>query len=307
MAVLEVSFPAMGSTCELTLVGGTELHIERARRRIEELESRWSRFRHESEITRLNQRSGWATALTADSYLLVDHAVAGWWWTGGRYDPTVLHAVEAAGYDRSFELVQARPPSVRPAAPAPGCARVLLDPYLQAVTFPVGVGFDPGGIGKGLATDLVVDLLLAEGAKGACVCLGGDGRVAGEPPAGGWRVGVGNPYNADELLTVVRLGDHGIATSSRMIRRWSAGGTVRHHLIDPRTGQPSDSGLDSVTVIAGDAWVAEVLTKAAFVAGVEDGAQLINRMGAVGLLVAGLDCMTTAGAFTTFAEPAAAV
>jgi len=307
MAVLQESFPAMGSTCELTVVGGTEFHVERARRRIDELEARWSRFRADSEITRLNQRSGWATGLTADSYLLVDHAVAGWWWTAGRYDPTVLHAVEAAGYDRSFELVQASHPSLRAAEPAPGCAGVLLDPYLQAVTFPVGVGFDPGGIGKGLATDLVVDLLLAEGARGACVCLGGDGRVAGEPPVGGWRVGVANPYNSDELLTVVRLGNHGIATSSRMVRRWSAGGTVRHHLIDPRTGYPADSGLDSVTVIAGDAWVAEILTKAAFVAGAEDGAQLISSVGAVGLLVAGLDRMITAGPFTSFVEPVPAL
>jgi thiamine biosynthesis lipoprotein len=303
MAVLQVAFPAMGSTCELTIVGGTDCHVNQARRRIDELESLWSRFREDSEISRLNQRSGWATALTDDSYLLVDHAVAGWWWTGGRYDPTVLHAVEAAGYDRSFELVQARTPAILPSVPAPGCAGVLLDPYLQAVTFPAGVGFDPGGIGKGLATDLVADLLLAEGAAGVCVCLGGDGRVAGEPPDGGWRVGVANPYQADELLTVVRLGNHGIATSSRMIRRWASAGTVRHHLIDPRTGRPTDNGLDSVTVIAGDAWVAEILTKAAFVAGPEDGAQLIKSVGAVGLLVAGLDRMVTAGPFTAFVEP----
>jgi FAD:protein FMN transferase len=114
---------------------------------------------------------------------------------------------------------------------------------------------------------------------------------------------VGNPYDPDELLTVVRLGNHGIATSSRMIRRWASGESVRHHLIDPRTGQPTDNGLDSVTVIAGDAWVAEILTKAAFVAGAEDGARLIKGVGAVGLLVAGLDRMVTAGPFTGFVEP----
>ena len=73
------------------------------------------------------------------------------------------------------------------------------------MTLPPGVGFDPGGIGKGLAADLVVDLLLDGGAAGACVDLGGDGRMAGEPPTGGWRVGIGNPYVDGELIAVVGL------------------------------------------------------------------------------------------------------
>ena len=109
-----------------------------------------------------------------------------WKWTGGRYDPTVLHAIEAAGYDRSFEQIEAhRPAGSGKAMPAPGCAGVVLDPHLRTVTLPPGVGFDPGGIGKGLAADLVVDLLLEEGAAGACVDLGGDGRAAGGRLAGG--------------------------------------------------------------------------------------------------------------------------
>ena len=87
--------------------------LRRARARVEDLEARWSRFRDDSEITRLNDRSGRPTALSADSYLLVDHAVAGWRWTGGRYDPTVLRAVEAAGYRRSFELITGEAPDRR--------------------------------------------------------------------------------------------------------------------------------------------------------------------------------------------------
>jgi FAD:protein FMN transferase len=289
----------MGTTCEVTLVGGESGLLDLARRRVEELEGRWSRFRDDSEITRLNSRSGLPTGLTADGYLLVDHAVAAWRWTAGRYDPTVLESIVAAGYDRSFELLEDRGLAGGP-RPAPGCAGVALDPQLRAVTLPPGVGIDPGGIGKGLAADLVVELLLDEGAAGVCISLGGDGRVAGEAPEGGWRVGIGNPYESTELLAVVRLSDHGIATSSRLMRRWRAGGLERHHLLDPRSGCPIDNGLDAVTVIAADAWLAEVLTKAAFVAGAAEGTRLLTQLGAAGLLVESLERVRTAGPFAAF-------
>jgi FAD:protein FMN transferase len=289
----------MGTTCEVNLVGGDDGLLDLARRRVEELEGRWSRFRDDSEITRLNSRSGLPTGLTADGYLLVDHAVAAWRWTAGRYDPTVLESIVAAGYDRSFEQLEERTPAGGP-RPAPGCAGVCLDPQLRAVTLPPGVGIDPGGIGKGLAADLVVELLLDEGAAGVCVSLGGDGRVAGEPPDDGWRVGIGNPYETSELLAVVRLSDHGIATSSRLMRRWRSGGLERHHLLDPRTGCSIDNGLDAVTVIAADAWLAEVLTKAAFVAGAAEGARLLTQLGAAGLLVESLERVRTAGPFAAF-------
>ncbi|MEP7112505.1 MAG: FAD:protein FMN transferase, partial [Ilumatobacteraceae bacterium] len=235
----------MGTMCEVLLVGGTVALHHRARHRIEELESAWSRFRPDSEISRLNERSGEVIHLSADSFLLVARAVAGWYLTGGRYDPTVLAAIVAAGYDRSFELIDPEQKEGSPAIAAPGCAAIVLDGDAHTVMFPPGIGFDPGGIGKGMAADLVTEQLLDEGAAGASVSLGGDGRTSGEPPAGGWRVGIGNPYRADEVLAVVDLAGHGVATSSRLMRCWTAGGTPRHHLLDPRTGEPIDNGLDA--------------------------------------------------------------
>jgi len=88
--VLSTSFPAMGTTCCVTVVGGDPHLLDAARRRVDDLEAKWSRFGEDSEISRLNRRSGQPTALSPDSFLLVDHAVAGWRATGGRYDPTVL-------------------------------------------------------------------------------------------------------------------------------------------------------------------------------------------------------------------------
>jgi len=286
--VARLVFRAMGTVCRVILVGGDEEGSDHARRRVEQLEARWSRFRADSEISRLNRRAGRPTALSGDSFLLVGLAVAAWHRTGGRYDPTVLGAVEAAGYDRSFEQMTARAgwPG-RPAGPTPGCAGVTLDHQLRTVTLPTSVRLDPGGIGKGLAADLVVRELVDRGARGACVELGGDLRVHGVAPGGGpWPVGVGDPYDPAMLVTELHLSTGGVATSSRRTRRWSVPGGERHHLLDPATGRSLDNGLDAVTVVAPEAWQAEILAKAAFVAGPLDApAVLGDRVDA--LLVAG--------------------
>jgi thiamine biosynthesis lipoprotein len=284
----------MGTVCEVTIVGGDRSLLAFAQARVDDLERRWSRFRADSEITRLNARAGTPTAVSAESYLLVERAVAGWRWTEGLYDATVLRALETAGYDRTFSDLA--PTVASPSVRAPGCADIGLDPALRVVALPPGVAIDPGGIGKGLAADLVVSLLLAEGAAGACVNLGGDGRVGGEPPDGGWRVGVGSPYDDANLLSVVTLHSEGVATSSRLLRRWTVAGREVHHLVDPRSGAPVDNGIDAVTVVAAEAWVAEVLSKAVFVAGVAASEALLTRSGAWALVATGPDEVVPVGA-----------
>jgi thiamine biosynthesis lipoprotein len=84
---------------------------------------------------------------------------------------------------------------------------------------------------------------------------------------------------------LLALREGAIATSTKARRSWTRGDRTLHHLIDPRTGEPAEAGLTSVTVVAGEAWRAEVLAKAAFVAGVDDGRRLVEAVGATGLLV----------------------
>src|SRR5207248_9193793 len=104
------------------------------------------------------------------------------------------------------------------------------------------------------------------------------------PVAAGWRVGATNPLDGTDLVSF-GLTDGAVVTSTRTRRRWTLGGVERHHLIDPETGAPAASGLASVTVVASGAIWAEVLAKAAFVAGALEGAELIARFGATGLFV----------------------
>jgi thiamine biosynthesis lipoprotein len=239
----------------------------------------------------VNDAAGSPVVVKPDTFALVEHAVAAWRATGGLYDPTVLAALEAAGYDRSFETLARDATGVTgapaPAGPAPGCADVTLDPVVHAVRVPRGVTLDLGGIGKGYAADLVAtELMEAEAApwKGVLVNLGGDLRAAGSAPdPKGWIVVVDDPL-ATLRTGLLALASGAIATSTRLRRTWTRDGTSRHHLIDPRTGAPAESGLASVTVIAGEAWRAEVLAKAAFVGGIE-AARLVTEAGATGLLV----------------------
>lgn len=281
---IETRFPAMGSDAHVIVVAGSAPHLDLARTRVEALERRWTRFRDDSELSRLNRACGRPVVVSTDTYELVARAVDGWRITRGWFDPTVLPAMLDAGYDRDFSALDrvARDPrrasdGDSPARPAPGCDGIVLDPVVRAVRLPPGVGIDAGGIGKGLAADLVVAELLDAGAPGACVNLGGDLRVGGEAPEpAGWCIAL------DGSTATVNLRSGGVATSSRLRRRWWRAGREYHHLIDPRTGAPARSRLLETTVVAGEAALAEVLATAAAVAGEIEGRAIVQAAGATG-------------------------
>ena len=155
----------------------------------------------------------------------------------------------------------------------------------DAVRLPAGLGFDPGGIGKGLAADLVSDELVRAGADGVCVNLGGDLRVRGSAPDGrAWTVSVDHPGQRTPIA-LVGLADGAVATSTTLRRRWVVDGVARHHLIDPRTGAPSSSDLALVAVVAGSAWMAEVLAKGVLLRGGPHPFDLVDGTGAHALVI----------------------
>lgn len=278
----EARFRAMGSDAHFIVVGPDAGLLDRARARIDELEQRWSRFIDTSEICEINRRSGAAVAVSADTVLLVERAIEAWRLTGGGFDPTVLGDVIRAGYDRSFDELD---PVVRPVSSelGRGCADIVVRG--SEVRLPAGVGFDPGGIGKGLAADLVVAEVMAAGAEGVCVNLGGDLRVSGRSPVGGsWTIAIEHDL-AIEPVVFVALTEGAVATSTTLRRRWSVDGRPRHHLIDPWTGEPSVSDLTLVAVVAGEAWIAEVLAKAELLRGSARAFDLVGGTGAEALAV----------------------
>lgn len=266
--VTERRFRVMGTSAHVVLVGAAARLADTAEQRLADLEAKWSRFRPDSELSRLNAAPDRPVVVSPETYTVIDLAVRAWRETGGRFDPTVLDALVALGYDRSFEHLTDDAAPLPPAPPVPGCGGVRLLAAVPAVIVPSGCRLDLGGIGKGHAADLVVAEMMAAGAVGACVNIGGDLRVAGEPPDGaaGWSVGVEHPDDPGSDLVRLTLTAGAVATSTNRRRRWRRAGHEQHHLVDPGRGRPAATGVAAVTVVAGEAWRAEVLAKACFLA-----------------------------------------
>jgi thiamine biosynthesis lipoprotein len=265
----------MGSEAHLLVVPG-EGEADRADEllavgwaRVDELEDRWSRFRPDSEVSALNRHPGAPVIVSDDTVELVRHAVAAWALTGGRFDPTVGAALVAHGYDRDLAEVVRGTATVLEPPPVPGPAGIVVDPDLGAVLLPAGVTFDPGGIGKGLAADMVARAVLAAGAAGVLVNLGGDLRAAGEPPdPDGWPVSLPDPTRPGHEMARFALPWGAVATTSRLRRRWRTTRGEAHHVIDPTTGRPADTEVAAVTVVADQGWRAEAIATAMFLGGV---------------------------------------
>lgn len=276
--------PVMGTTAHILVLGSqADVLVEHAVCRLDELERKWSRFLPTSEISRANSLAGLHVVVSAETLLLVQRAVEGWARTAGSFDPTVLEAVREAGYDRDFALVAQSAASLRPGAtqPAPGCSGVVCDAHIGSITVPSGTTLDPGGIGKGLAADLVSGELIEQGARGALVNVGGDLRVRGEAPNGAsWDVSIEHPRRPVDELVRIGLIEGAVATTSRAKRCWDTATGKVHHVIDPRTGRPATSSHLSVTVVTQEAWWAEVVAKAIFVGelGIEAGAAFGARV-----------------------------
>jgi thiamine biosynthesis lipoprotein len=295
----------MGTNAHLIVVGGDARHARHvamwARDRLHELEARWSRFLSDSEVSRMNAAAGSPVVVSSDTLGLVERAIEGWHRTQGAFDPTVLDALVAQGYDRDFDAIDHDAPAPADPSPSPGCADITIDRVVGAVRLPRNVHFDPGGIGKGFAADLVAAEVMAHDVDGVCVNLGGDLRVDGDAPDGnGWIVDLEHPLTGRSMMHV-RLRTGAVASTWRTRRVWGPPPARRHHLIDPHTGTPAASGLAGTSVLAGRAWWAEVLAKAAFLEGVTRGRELLAAHQASGYLVDDDGTVHTAGVAELFA------
>ncbi len=267
---------AMGGALHIVVIDGPPGLIDAAVQRVTDLERRWTRFAPTSELSRLNASAGTPTFVSPETAHLVERACTAWERSGGAFDPTVYDSIVALGYDGDLPAVRRRVSPATPSTPAPGCADIAVDVASGYVYMPAGVRFDPGGIGKGLAADLIAAAIVAAGATGALVNVGGDLRTTGQAPPDGWRIGVEDPHRTTRRLATLTMTDGAVATSSTLKRRWMTTGGMAHHLIDPRIGQPVDSVFDTITVVTREAWWAEAMTKALMVTPVADWSELIT-------------------------------
>ena len=310
--VQKIEFRAMGSHM-LAAVESDDPNISRLLDEVPGWFAEWeqalSRFKVDSELSGLNRASGAASPVPVSETLwtVLQLALRAAHDTGGLVTPTMLNALERAGYDASFDDVKGRK-ETGSNAPGAEAGNVGTGPNLRAfvtwrdiktfsesrsVGLPSGLRLDFGGIAKGWAADEAAKQLASYGP--ALVDAGGDIAVRGtQDRQVDWPVGVdapaipdfAGPASPDGLLDLLAVRSGGVATSGRDYRRWQQEGKWRHHIIDPRTEQPAETDVMTATVLAPTACEAEIAAKVVMLLGSSDGlAWLEARPSLAGLLV----------------------
>jgi FAD:protein FMN transferase len=235
-----------------------------------------SRFRPDSELSRLNAAAGAVTRVSELFADLIEAALRAARLTDGDVDPTCGQALARIGYDRDFALLQAAEPEAgsgqsraraRRAGRVPGWRNVRLDRGRLLAQLSNGAQLDLGATAKAWAADRCADIIAAETGSGVLVSLGGDIAVAGPPPADGWRVRVTDDHAAGPQAPgqTVTIRSGGLATSSTTVRAWAVGGRRVHHIIDPATGEPARSCWRTVSVAAASCVDANTASTAAII------------------------------------------
>ena len=276
--VVRHSWSAMGNTAHLVVTGIDESDaarvVDAAVGRVEELEAAWSRFRVDSEISRFN-RTGRIDELGEDSRSMLAHMDAARLATRGAYDARILPHILDLGY--TYSLVDGR----------------------HASASLHGNAVDPGGIGKGLAADIVVTemmnmVMMNRGADGVLVSIGGDMRCIGRGDhhttdnADRWVIDIERPGNRDESIARIAVRDGGVATSNVSAKRWTGLAAHESHVIDPRTSgslNPAAREIVQATVIASTGAWADAFATACLVHDPATALGLLDDNGLAGLLV----------------------
>ena len=295
--VHETAFRAMGSPCRIVADGDPSFG-PLGEAMVHDLEARWSRFSAASEVSRANALAGVLVVVSPATFRLIATAQEARAWTSGFFDPLMLDQLVGLGYSRDWQLgPRAVAPDgiTTPQDHSTAHGELEMFESLPAVVIPAGSRFDPGGIGKGLAADMVCERLLELGAETVMVDMGGDVRMAGTPWYGDeWAVNMVAPQQRSTVTGTFTLapGEQmgqqrggAVATSSVVCKRWTSDGTIVHHILDPRSGRPADADLVTVTLCAPTAWQAEVAAKCGLIVGSGGFVSLCERLGVHGVAI----------------------
>lgn len=268
---------------------------------LQEIETLCTRFRTESELSRLNAAAGAWFAVSDVLYTLVESSLAAAQASEGLFDPAILPLLEAAGYNRDFDEIAHREVDRERMSPHPHSSiqstwqDIQLDLAAHRILLPAGMRLDLGGIVKGWAADIAADRFFAD-FPNVLISIGGDMRIRGEGIDGEpWAVGIGDSRQQSSIASsphaaILSMRSGGLATSGATDRWWYQAGQRAHHIIDPRTGLPAklwiapgdDNGeqfprIASATAFAPTAMQAEVAAKVALLRGYPAALDMVER------------------------------
>ncbi|MFB9350749.1 FAD:protein FMN transferase [Streptomyces heliomycini] len=254
-APVRAVFPALGTTATLLVTDPRALPDAETvlRAELAAVDVTCSRFRPDSELTRVNLTAGVPTTVGRRFAEALQDALRAARLTGGAVDPTVGNALIALGYDRTFASL--RPDDARPvpvARSAPGWRRIVFDPRTRVLRLPPHTRLDLGATAKARTADRAARLAAGATGCGVLVGLGGDLAAAGPAPEGGWRIALADDHArpAAGRGPAVAVTSGGLATSGVRVRTWRRAGRTLHHIYDPVTGEPAAPVWRTVTVAA---------------------------------------------------------
>ena len=283
---VQQQFFAMDTIMSITAYGpGSEDAVAAAVARVNELEGLLSRTRTASEVTSLYLAAPESVPVSNDTLQILKLAAEWYDKTDGAFDITIAPVTAAWGFGGSGEYQVPSPEKLNELLNIVDGSSLILTEHTAAL--PVkGMEVDLGGIAKGYAASQAEQVLRAAGVEHALLDLGRNVTVIGAKPDGNpWRVAVQDPADSTGTVGILSLQDRSAVTSGGYQRYFEQDGITYHHIIDPRTGYPSDSGLLSATVVCPDSGLADLLSTAVFVLGEEAALALWRAEGCFELIL----------------------
>jgi len=265
-----------------------EQAFSKAKAELFRLENMLSRFVRDSEVSRINRFAGNAcTTVSSETYEVLSGAVRMSEISGGLFDITITPLLDLWDYKHSSRVPEEA--EIQKALAFVNFRDLILDSKEKTAALrKKGQSIDLGGIGKGYAGDRCIQILRDNGISSAFVNIGGNVSTLGNKPDGSpWIVGIRHPRQENSLLGAVRVTGKAVVTSGDYERYFvDPDGNRRHHILNPVTGYPADSGLISVSVVCDSAVVADALSTAVFAGGIEKGPEYLAHFpGAEAILV----------------------
>ncbi|WP_026965088.1 FAD:protein FMN transferase [Alicyclobacillus pomorum] len=281
-----VTFQAMGTQVDIVVPKSLStstnvgIAVQRARDKVEELEALLSRFRPDSDVSRINAAPGQWVPVHPDTVEVLRQAKQSFEETKGLFNPCLGHVLESIGYDVSFYRLGDHPiVNVTDALPflAPLVCPFEVDTTKSEVFLQPGYKIDLGGIAKGWIVQQAADILKRQGISQFLFNAGGDMICAGTHGERPWCVAIADPFNPGGAHVLkLDVSDMTVATSGTYRRKWTFNGQTVHHIIDPFLGIPVESDVVSCTVVHQDLVQAEVMAKVGLVLGRERGSTWLN-------------------------------
>ena len=281
---VERSLFAMNTYMTFTVYGeDAQAALQEAEECIQQVEGLWSVTDENSEIYQANHSGGQPVTVSEETAEIISFALEMAQRTGGALDPTIYPVLTAWGFTTDSKQVPSQQ-QIAQLLEQVGYDRIQING--SELTVPDGMELDLGAVGKGYTADLVTEILRRHGVTSALISLGGNIQAIGSRPDGSdWRLGIRAPWESGNLV-VLTVSDAAVVTSGGYENYFDdEQGNIYWHILDPSTGYPADSGLQSVTIVGREGKMCDALSTALFVMGAQSAEQYWRENGGFEMLL----------------------